>query len=403
MPMGLFHINLVGLRNVNRAAGPAAADALIEQVLAVLSGWVGLDGVSGRLWSDEFVAAKLIDHPQEAAVEAMELRRRLTMLCYAGGHGPSVLAVSIGVVCARPTFDWTLMLRQAADACEVARTRGINQIHFFRAGDCALPPPANENDGVLLFRRLRDAGQLTLHPQPIMDIRGTPRIAKAEFLLRIDRDGDYMPPPFGMIKALEDHGLSSELDRFSSSTLLDWLDVNADVLDVLHGVSLNLSAPSFTDGMFMSDLYDRVRHARVPRNKLSFEITETAAIQDVSVAAEVIADFREIGVRFSLDDFGSGLCSFGYLQSLQVDEVKIDGRFIRELTKSTVNQEIVRAIHQVAHATGKQTVAEFVDEPSKLRILQDIGLNYAQGWLFHRSLPTTQFRELLGIHEPAAI
>jgi EAL domain-containing protein (putative c-di-GMP-specific phosphodiesterase class I) len=304
-------------------------------------------------------------------------------------------------VCARMPFNWPILISQARDACEVARGRGINQIHFFRAGDPALPPPPSESDSISLFRRLRDDNKLSLHPQPIMDISGAqPFIAKAEFLLRIERDGDFLPPPYGMIKDLEEHGLSAELDRFSSRYMLDWLEDNGDLLEKVDGVSLNISAPSFTDGIFMSDLYSDIRHARVPRNKLSLEITETAAIKHLNVAAEVISDFRELGVRFSLDDFGSGLCSFGYLQSLKVDEVKIDGRFIRELTQSSVNQEIVRAIHQVARATGKTTVAEFVDDPAKLTILQDIGLNYAQGWLFYKTVHPDHFRELLSGPRP---
>lgn len=402
-PVGLFYVDLVGLRNVNRLASPEVTDALVEAVAALLAQWVGADGVSGRLWSDEFIAAKAIDHPQEASAEAMELRAQIAALRYTGRHGPSQVHVSIGVICGRPAFDWPVLIGQAADACEVARERGINQISFYRPGDPLLPQVPVENDGVLLFRSLRDAGRLSLHPQPIMDIsQGKPKIAKAEFLLRVQNGDEYLPPPPGMISDLEEHGLSSELDRFSSRFVLDWLEDNADILAEIHGISLNLSAQSFTDGIFMSDLYDDVRHARVPRDKLSFEITETAAIKHIGVAAEIIADFRELGVRFSLDDFGSGLCSFGYLQSLKVDEVKIDGRFIRELADSTVNQEIVRAIHQVARATGKTTVAEFVDAPEKLRLLQEIGLNYAQGWLFHRSVHPDVFRKLVCGEVPIA-
>lgn len=147
--------------------------------------------------------------------------------------------------------------------------------------------------------------------------------------------------------------------------------------------------------MFMSHLFDDIKHARLPPGKLSFEITETAAIQNLHVAADVIGDFQSLGCRFSLDDFGSGLCSFGYLQSLPVDEVKIDGRFVREIADNLVTQEIVRAIHQIARATGKTTVAEFVDDARKLVVLRDIGFDYAQGWLFYPALAPERFLELL--------
>jgi EAL domain-containing protein (putative c-di-GMP-specific phosphodiesterase class I) len=145
----------------------------------------------------------------------------------------------------------------------------------------------------------------------------------------------------------------------------------------------------------MDALLRDVRSAHLPHGKLCFEITETAAIEHLDIAAEVIGAFRSFGCGFSLDDFGSGLCSFGYLQSLPVDEVKIDGRFIRDVAQSGVSQEIVRAIHQVAHATGKRTVAEFVDDPRKLRALRNIGVDYAQGWLFYPTVTPEKFVELL--------
>lgn len=115
------------------------------------------------------------------------------------------------------------------------------------------------------------------------------------------------------------------------------------------------------------------------------------------MAAEVIHSFRAVGCGFSLDDFGSGLCSFGYLQQLQVDEVKIDGRFIKDVAQNGASREIVRAIHQVAHATGKRTVAEFVDDPRKLAALQEIGVDYAQGWLFYPTVTPEKFIELVAL------
>src|SRR3546814_10065275 len=117
---------------------------------------------------------------------------------------------------------------------------------------------------------------------------------------------------------------------------------------------------------------------RSPVGKLGFEITETAAIAQLEIAADIIEDFRSIGCSFSLDDFGSGLCSFGYLHSLPVTEVKIDGRFIRDIADDPLAREIVRAIHQVARAAGKRPVAEFVDDSRKLAVLKEIGIDYAQ-------------------------
>ncbi|MDB5970615.1 MAG: hypothetical protein JWQ90_3065 [Hydrocarboniphaga sp.] len=392
----MFYVDLCHLSAVNRLASPLVADQLVEAVGQRLKAWVGCDGLSARLWSDEFVAIKVMDHAQQAAEEAKSLRDALTSLTYSGSHGSSSLAVSIGVVPLRAPYEWPAIIGQAEEACESAKLRGLNQISFYNTANRVRRPDGG-SDAVTEFRRYLDSGSLTLQPQPIMDIRSRePRISKAEFLLRVERSpGVWSPPPPGMIESLELHGLSTELDQFSSQHLLAWLDEHRALLDRLDNVSFNLSAPSFVDGLFMGKLFDDVRHARLPRNKLYIEITETAAIQHLNVAAEMILDFKTLGCRFSLDDFGSGLCSFGYLHSLPVDEVKIDGAFIRELAVSSVSEKIVRAIYQVARATGKTTVAEFVDDPRKLALLQEIGFDYAQGWLFYPSVTPEKLIELV--------
>jgi EAL domain-containing protein (putative c-di-GMP-specific phosphodiesterase class I) len=400
----LYYVDIRGLRHINRVGSPATTEALLQSVGRTLKRWAGPDGVAARLWSDEFVAVRAIDHAQAVADDASTLRDVLTRLNYAGPNGDAALSVSMGAALTRSRSDWAELIHHAADACEAAKARGLNQI-VFHGHDTAAALHAADADvaSVAEFRKLNRSGALALHPQPIMAIGGpAPRIAKAEFLLRIDREGVPKPPPRGMIEALERTGFAGELDHFSSRYLLGWLHDNPGVLDRLTSVSLNLSARSFVDGAFMGRLFDDVKHAYLPAGKLYFEITETAAIQHLGVAAEVIADFQSLGCRFSLDDFGSGLCSFGYLNALPVDEVKIDGGFIREIANNPVTQKIVRAIHQVARATGKSTVAEFVDEQRKLGVLQEIGFDYAQGWLFYPTVTPEKFLELIGMGRSAA-
>jgi EAL domain-containing protein (putative c-di-GMP-specific phosphodiesterase class I)/GGDEF domain-containing protein len=392
----LVYVDLRHMRSVNRLSSPAGADRVIADVGRELAAWAGGDGIAQRLWSNEFVAVKPVDHAQAAVDETMDLRDRLGAVSYASLLGDNRIAVSIGLVVTGPQRRWDALIAAAAEACELAKTRGLNQI--VSAGALSAPPMAAQVNAanVLEFRQVMAAGELVLHPQPIMSIGAlTPRLRKAEFLLR-RRDGEReVPLPAGMIESLEYFGLTSELDAFTAQQLLAWIVDHPRDLERLDSVSMNLSAKSIVDGRFMDQLLRDVRGQRVPRGKLCFEITETAAIEHLDVAADVIDAFRRNGCRFALDDFGSGLCSFGYLHSLQVDEVKIDGRFVRDVAGSPVSREIVRAIHQVAKATGKQTVAEFVDEPRKLVELRSIGVDFAQGWLFHPAVPQVEFLKLL--------
>lgn len=396
----LVYVDIRGLRAINRIADAAEGDRVIACVTEVMARWSGRNGCSARLWSNEFIALKPIDHTQMAVDEATDLRDRLAALQYRSSLGENPVSVSIGVLVVTQGVDWSDALRVAGDASQQSKLRGLNQIVIHSGdGHRRAKGPASAAT-VTEFRRLLANGQLALHPQPIMDIHlPEPRLRKAEFLLRMEKKGVHMPVPVGTIETLEYFGLVSELDRFSTQFILDWLADNRSALDRLHSVSINLSARSIVDGRFMDELLRDVRNAQLPAGKLCFEITETAAIENLEVAAEVIKTFRAIGCGFSLDDFGSGLCSFGYLQSLPVDEVKIDGCFIKEVAQNGASREIVRAIHQVAHATGKRTVAEFVDDPRKLAALREIGVDYAQGWLFYPTVTPEKFLELVAMRD----
>ncbi|HWU69258.1 MAG TPA: bifunctional diguanylate cyclase/phosphodiesterase [Stenotrophobium sp.] len=379
----LVYIDVRHMRTLNRFASPQYGDSVIDNVAKVLAQWAQPSGLATRLWSNEFVAVKAIDHPQSAADEAERLRGMLTAIHYPSRIGNNHLAVAIGLVVVAQDNPWVPALEDAADACAISKTRGINQIFSSRGRSTDNNADAVRAHLVVNFRRLLTEDRLVLHPQPIMDIRSAkPRLAKAEFLIRQKQDGQFVTLPQETIATLEHYGLSSELDRFSSRFVLNWVQNNPQALQKLDNISLNLSAKSISDGNFMYALYREVRNANLAAGKLCFEITETAAIDHLSAARDAIADFKAIGCRFSLDDFGSGLCSFGYLQTLAVDEVKIDGRFIHDLIENKVSQQIVRAIHQVARATGKLTVAEFVNTPEKLAMIRDIGVDYAQGALF---------------------
>ncbi len=392
----VFHIDLHDIRGLNFCAGPNRADQVIARVGQLIGSWVGAEGISSHLWSNEFVAIKPVDHAQSVIEEALQLRRLLL------SQGQSVnvagwdLAVSIGVSCVGSSSDWPTYLRQTAQACEQAKKRGRNQIAPHSAIHDERMRQTLEADEVEDFHRLLHSGGLTLYPQPIIDIGdGRSNLVKAEFLLRIRQDDRYVPPPEGMIRALERCGRVIDLDCFAADFILAWLDEHRDEMSQLRSVSINLSASSVGDGNFMHKLFNDVRSARLPPGTLAFEITETAAIEHIEVASDTIKEFRAIGCPFSLDDFGSGLCSFAYLRSLPVEEVKIDGRFVREIASDPLSRQIISAIHQIAHTAGKKTTAEFVDNGTTLRMLREIGVDYAQGHLFYPAIPSERLLELL--------
>jgi EAL domain-containing protein (putative c-di-GMP-specific phosphodiesterase class I) len=149
-------------------------------------------------------------------------------------------------------------------------------------------------------------------------------------------------------------------------------------------LSINLSGLSVSDRDFHRYVLNLIETVPCEHHKICFEITETAAITNLNDATLFMQSMRQFGVRFALDDFGSGASSFGYLKHLPVDYLKIDGQFIRDLESDLVDQATVRCIREVAAVTGKKTIAEFVETSGVERCLREIGIDFAQGYLNHR-------------------
>ena len=144
--------------------------------------------------------------------------------------------------------------------------------------------------------------------------------------------------------------------------------------------SINLSGLSLTEDQFPEFILAAFRDTGVPADKICFEITETAAITNLTSATHLVTKLRDAGCRFALDDFGSGLSSFGYLKQLPVEFVKIDGMFVRDILEDPIDFAMVRSINEMAHVLGKRTIAEFVENDAILEAIREIGIDYAQGY-----------------------
>jgi EAL domain-containing protein (putative c-di-GMP-specific phosphodiesterase class I) len=191
-------------------------------------------------------------------------------------------------------------------------------------------------------------------------------------------DGSIVPPG-AFLPAVERYNLTQRVDRWVISSALHWLAANPATTQRIGRVYVNLSGDSLSD----SQLHDFIRamldETRVLPTKIGFEITETAAIGNLTRANQLIADLRRLGCSFSLDDFGSGVSSFAYLKALTVDWLKIDGLFVGNIVHDRIDYEMVRSITDIGHVMGKKVVAESVESAAVLERLKQIGVDYAQG------------------------
>jgi EAL domain-containing protein (putative c-di-GMP-specific phosphodiesterase class I) len=208
-----------------------------------------------------------------------------------------------------------------------------------------------------------------------------------ELLLRMeDRDGNIILPG-AFLPAAERYNLMPHLDRWVTQTAFEWLAQNPDRLRELKLCTINLSGHSLGEGEFRQFVVEQLQKTGVSADKICFEITETAAIGNLMKATRFMSILRNLGCRFSLDDFGSGMASFAYLKSLPVDYLKIDGLFVRDIMDDSIDYAMVKSINELGHVMGKLTVAEFVEKESILWKLREIGVDYAQGFGIARPRP----------------
>jgi EAL domain-containing protein (putative c-di-GMP-specific phosphodiesterase class I) len=227
--------------------------------------------------------------------------------------------------------------------------------------------------------------RMTLYFQPIMEIANG-EISHYEVLIRmIDTDGTIiMPGEF--ISVAERTGLIHQINRYVLQASIEKL-ASLKGLETKINLSINLSGRVMDDPQLLQQLTHLLSSHNVDPQRLVFELTETAALADVNAAERLMTELQSLGCRFALDDFGVGFSSFYYLRELPLDIVKIDGSFIKQLPNNPKDQVFVKALTEMAHALGKETVAEFVEDETTLNLLADLGVVYAQGYHIGRPSP----------------
>jgi EAL domain-containing protein (putative c-di-GMP-specific phosphodiesterase class I) len=237
-----------------------------------------------------------------------------------------------------------------------------------------------------------------LYCQRIVPVHDPVLSEHVEILIRMrDEDGEIVPP-MAFLPAAERYGLMPTLDRWVVRTALQALGAGAFTVDgAPRAIAINLSGQSLGDDHFLEFVTDILVRPGVDPTLINFEITETAAITNLVAATRFISALRALGCRFSLDDFGSGLSSFNYLKNLKVDHLKIDGHFVKNIVDDPISCSMVEAINQIGHVMGIKTIAEFVENDAILRKLEEIGVDYAQGYGIGRPVP------LSALHDAAAV
>jgi len=372
---------------LNDSCGLTAGDDLLHLTAKTIRKSVRMDDHVARLGGDKF-AILLENCPFDKALKIAEkIRKDIESLEYEWGGKRFYPTVSGGLaVIDDMTADGGELLNRANDYCRVAKELGRNRIahHEEEEVSTKLSQRRDELVGVSMINHAFRFDRFHLCYQPILPIASDDHSLRFEILLRMeDEIGEVVPPSF-FIPVAENYGLADRMDRWVLDRVLTWLEKNSALLTSLKHCSINLSGQSLGKTETMGFIADRLNASYVPAEKICFEITETAAIADFNAATKFIRTLREIGCTFALDDFGSGLSSFAYLKGLDVDYLKIDGQFVRDMAADRVDYETVMAINRIGKTTGKKTIAEFVENEKSVDLLREIGVDYGQGYFFAR-------------------
>ena len=376
----LVYIDIDNFNVTNSTFGLSAGDETLRVLANALRDLSDHNSFCGRLGGNEFgLVLHACDVDQARLVaESIQTELKQNPPKYKG----SVIATDISVGIARIDHeidDYDSVLRKAEYACRQAKQNNSEKIVVYE-----LQSNDEQRRSELLSWVSKLDGPLdsllSLRVQEIRPVEKEPgRSSHWEILLGIKHEGQVIPPA-PLIEAAENFGKITQVDRWVVGAALQWMKGNTDFVNASGGFSINLSGPSLSDNGFLDYVEKQIDESGVEPAKVCFEITETSAIVNLDFATEFIRVLKRKGCRFSLDDFGSGLSSYAYIQKLPVDFIKIDGMFVRNLVRNENDQALVRSINELAHFMGMETVAEFVENHDILEVLQDIGVDHSQGY-----------------------
>lgn len=386
MTLALMFIDLDQFKAVNDSGGHAAGDRLLQRVSDELLKHTGQDDLLARLGGDEFGLVMPDATEEEARTIAAQLREAVEALDFTCHGQRYSISASIGLVHFRKgEFTIQEALRAADVACYIAKEKGRNRVHVFEAADAAQTQFTVDLGWVQRLHRALEQDSFRLFAQAIAPANAnTMHGEHCEILLRLEEDGKIVPPN-AFIPAAERFGIMPAVDRWVVRNALDIISRCANPERGTYAI--NLSGLTFRDDTFLAFLCGELRRTGVPARALCFEVTETAAIQDLDEAVAFMKAVRDMGCRFALDDFGAGMSSLTYLKRLPVDFVKIDGSFVRDMLTDRMDRTTVEMINQISHLSGRQTIAEFVENEEILAALQEIGVDYVQGYAIARPVP----------------
>jgi diguanylate cyclase (GGDEF)-like protein len=392
----IFYLDLDQFKIVNDTCGHHAGDVLLQQVTKVIKDRLRQNDILARLGGDEF-GILLENCYGEPALRIAELiRQTVSEFRFSWNAKLFSVGVSVGLVSfASDEFAQADLLSIVDGACYLAKEKGRNRIHVYHQNDIELIERKGQMSWVTRITDALEEDRFVLYKQEIISLKFTnEKTLRFEILLRMLDDDGSLILPSSFLPAAERYNLILSIDFWVIKNAFEYLRDYCTHADVDYTCFINLSGATVGQERLIDYVHEQFKIYGVSPSAVCFEITETAAIANLNNASKTIQELRKIGCRFALDDFGSGMSSFGYLKNLPIDFLKIDGEFVKNMHMDRIDRTMVEAINKIGQVMGIQTIAEFVENDLIAEELRKINVDYVQGYGISRPVP---------IKEPAAV
>jgi diguanylate cyclase (GGDEF)-like protein len=377
-------LDLDKFKPVNDTAGHAAGDELLKRIATIMQSRIRDTDTVGRIGGDEF-AILLEDCPMLIAERIMEsIRKDIEAMAFSYNGKSFNMSVSAGLAPVNETYnDITTLLNAADTACQTSKNQGRNQVHVINQKDGEYEAHVKEAAWIDEINKALAQDKFILYAQKIVALNAEVGRSYHEVLLRLKNEDGSITPPNAFIPSAERYEMMPQIDR--------WVIANAfSLFKTEEHYSINLSGQTLSDVNLASYVLELQEKFKITPSHVTFEITETAAIHNLDRLKAFITELKGKGYKFALDDFGTGLSSFSYLKNMAVDNLKIDGQFVRDIADDEVSFAMVKSINDVGHSMGIYSVAEFVENADILDKLKEIGIDFVQGYHLHKPQPLVE-------------
>ncbi len=387
--IALFYIDVDQLKVVNDTCGHGAGDRLLQHLVSIIGQACDERSFFARVGGDEFAVVKLNSSEEEAKNIAESMRGAAEDFTFVWETHNYRQSISVGVALSSPTLNNVIDLLGASDAaCYTAKQDGKNRVVVYAE---EVDSSHHNRLDMMWVSRLQKAiqdGAFELYFQPIikLDDEDSEHV-HYEFLIRYVDENNQHVLPGEFLPAVERFGLSEQIDLWVLTTALDYLDKHPEHTARLNCCSINLTSQSIANPRIRSAILQVVESYTFPREKICFEITESSAIQNLNEAKDFLNELKTLGCNLALDDFGTGFSSFGYLKNLHVDYIKIDGSFVRDITKDKFDRAMVSSINNIGKEMDIAIIAEYAESHEIIHLLQEMNVDFAQGNAIHKPMP----------------